>query len=76
MGRGLRGVPRALSDLPVLEARPNINSIIDFRGTLTRATGRFGDGIIGAQATEFGIPLNTDDAELAAAVQAAGGTVR
>jgi predicted nucleic acid-binding protein len=75
-GGGLRGVPRALGDVPVLEARPSLDGIINFRGGLVRTTGRFGDGIIGAQATEFGIPLITNDAELGAAVVRSGGTVR
>jgi RHS repeat-associated protein len=76
LGRGIRGVPRALDGLRVLGQRPSIDAIINFRGGLARATGRFGDGIIGAQALEFGIPLITNDAELAAAVRAAGGVVR
>lgn len=32
--------------------------------------GRFGDGVIGAQLLEFGIPLITNDAELAKVVAA------
>ena len=72
----LRGTPRALESLEVLSQRPSINAIINFRGNLIKLRGRFGDGIIGAQALEFGIPLVTNDAELAAAVRAAGGIVR
>ncbi|XYH97998.1 RHS repeat-associated core domain-containing protein [Sorangium sp. So ce1128] len=72
----LRGVPRALEGLPVLNQRPSVDGIINFRGGLVRQTGRFGDGIIGSQSVEFGIPLITNDAELAAAVRAAGGVVR
>jgi predicted nucleic acid-binding protein len=74
---GLRGVPRALNSVPVLEQRPSIDAIINFRGQLARSTGRFGDGlIIGAQAVEFGVPLITNDVELATTVRAAGGVVR
>jgi hypothetical protein len=65
-----------LGELPILGEKPSIDAIINFRGSLQRATGRFGDGIIGAQAVEFGIPLITNDTELAAAVRAAGGIVR
>jgi predicted nucleic acid-binding protein len=72
----LDGVPRALSAVPILTERPSIDAIINFRGSLLRARGRFGDGIIGAQAVEFGIPLITNDTELSAAVRAAGGVVR
>jgi predicted nucleic acid-binding protein len=72
----LRGVPRALEGIPVLGNRPSIDAIVSFRGTLVRMNGRFGDGIIGAQAIEFGIALITNDLELAAAVRAAGGVVR
>jgi hypothetical protein len=45
-------------------------------GTLQRERGRFGDGIIGAQAVKSGIPLITNDRELGRAVRSAGGTVR
>ena len=72
----LRGVPRAFQGLQVLGERPSLDAIINFRGGLVRTTGRFGDGIIGAQAVEVGVPLITSDAELAAAVRAAGGVVR
>jgi predicted nucleic acid-binding protein len=73
---GMRGVPRHLGLLSVLEQRPSIDGIISFRGGLTRLRGRFGDGIIGAQALELRLPLVTDDGELARAVRAAGGEVR
>jgi RHS repeat-associated protein len=72
----LRGVPGALNRVDVLCRRPPIDAIINFRGGLVRSRGRFGDGIIGAQSVEFGIPLITNDVELANAVRAAGGTVR
>lgn len=75
-GMGLRGVPRVLDALPVLTARPSIDLVINVRGALKRRTGSFGDGIIGAQAIEFRLPLITDDAELAAVVRSMGGTVR
>jgi len=72
----LRGVPRALDGVDVLTQRPSLDSIINIRGSLLKETGRFGDGIIGAQSVEFGMPLVTNDVELAAAVRALGGTVR
>jgi predicted nucleic acid-binding protein len=75
-GRGLRGVPRVLDTLPVLTSRPSIDLVINVRGALKRKTGSFGDGIIGAQAIEFRLPLITDDNELAAVVRSMGGTVR
>jgi hypothetical protein len=77
-GSALRGVPRILDDLPVLTRRPDIDRIISFRGGggLNRASGRFGDAIIGQQSLQFNIPLITEDKELARAVLAAGGKVR
>lgn len=75
-GGGLRGVPRALDDLEVDTQRPSIDTIINIRGALLKKQGRFGDGIIGAQAVQSGRPLVTNDKELANVVRAAGGTVR
>ena len=72
----LRGVPRALDELPVLNTRPSLNTRINIRGQLPAGRGRFGDGIIGGQAVEGGIPLITDDAALGAAVRALGGVAR
>jgi len=43
---------------------------------LTAKEGVFGDGIIGAQTLEFGLPLITRDRELAKIVRSLGGTVR
>jgi RHS repeat-associated protein len=72
----LKGMPRSLDNIEVYDQRPSIDEIINFRGGLTRKRGKFGDGIIGAQAVKSGMPLVTNDRELAQAVRAAGGTVR
>jgi len=65
-----------LDGLPVNVLRPSVDTRINVRGLLPAGRGRFGDGIIGGQALEQGIPLVTDDTHLAAAVRALGGTVR
>jgi predicted nucleic acid-binding protein len=49
---------------------------INVRGLLPAGRGRFGDGIIGGQALEQGIPLITNDQALGEAVRTLGGTVR
>ena len=49
---------------------------INIRGQLPAAPGRFGDGIIGAQAIENQIPLITNDRALRGVIQSMGGTVR
>jgi predicted nucleic acid-binding protein len=69
-------VPKALNNLPVLNARPSLDLIINLRGQMARTVGRVGDGIIGAQAIENGFPLITNDAELARIVFGNGGVVR
>ncbi|MET0624888.1 MAG: RHS repeat-associated core domain-containing protein [Pyrinomonadaceae bacterium] len=75
-GRGLRGVPRNLDSLEVLGTVPSLNTRISIRGMLPAARGRFGDGIIGAQALESQLPLVTNDRALGNAIRALGGTVR
>lgn len=75
-GGGLRGVPGAAHDLTTLGARPSLDARISLRGMLSDKPGRFGDGIIGAQAVEFGIPLITHDKELRKVVESLGGVVR
>jgi predicted nucleic acid-binding protein len=76
-GRGLRGVPHALDDLPVLSERPPLDARINIRGELKpNDRGRFGDGIIGAQAIENEIPLVTDDQKLLELIRRLGGVVR
>jgi len=72
----LKGVPRAAHDLPVLKSRPSLDKRINIRGMLPDRPGRFGDGIIGAQALENGLPLVTNDKALRKAVQSLGGEVR
>lgn len=72
----LRGVPGAAYDLPTLTTQPSLNARINLRGMLPDRPGRFGDGIIGAQALENNIPLITNDKALKAAVEALGGTTR
>lgn len=77
MGRGLKGVPRVLDDLPVLSERPAIDARINIRGQLNPGKpGLFGDGIVGAQAIENRIPLVTDDRELIELIRSLGGVVR
>lgn len=77
MGRGLKGVPRVLDELPVLSERPPIDTRINIRGQLNPSRpGLFGDGIISAQAIENGIPLVTDDRELIELIRGLGGVVR
>jgi len=73
---GLRGVPKVLDNLNVLTRRPSLNLRINIRGELPKGSGNFGDGIIGAQAIENGIPLITSDVNLAGAVVRFGGRVR
>jgi RHS repeat-associated protein len=74
-GEGLRGMPRALNNVDVLSQRPSLDTVINLRASgVTR--GRFGDGIIGAQALEFGLPLITNDKQLTLRVWELGGTVR
>lgn len=72
----LRGVPGAAYDLPTLITQPSLNARINIRGMLPDKPGRFGDGIIGAQALENNLPLITNDKDLIKAVQALGGTTR
>ena len=73
-GGSLRGVPRALDNIDVLSQRPSLDTIINLRARINRGT--FGDGIIGAQALEFELPLITNDQELTLRVWELGGTVR
>jgi predicted nucleic acid-binding protein len=72
----LRGVPGNLNSFEVLNDVPSLNLRINVRGMLPAGRGRFGDGIIGAQALETGLPLVTNDKALANTVRALGGTVR
>ena len=72
----LRGVPRALDDLPVANLPSSLNTRINIRGQLPSGRGRFGDGVTGAQALENNIPLITNDRALRGVVQSLGGTVR
>ncbi|WP_171092235.1 RHS repeat-associated core domain-containing protein [Usitatibacter rugosus] len=72
----LKGVPRALDDIPVLADVPSLDLRINIRGQLPDKAGRFGDGIIGAQALEKRIPLVTNDTDLAKVVRGRGGEVR
>lgn len=72
----LKGVPGALNDLPVLGTRPSLNLRINIRGALPSGRGNFGDGVIGAQAVQYRLPLVTNDRALGNAVRAFGGTVR
>jgi hypothetical protein len=60
-------------DLPTLTTQPSLNSRINIRGMLPDRPGRFGDGIIGAQALENNMTLITNDKALKAAIQALGG---
>jgi hypothetical protein len=77
MGRGLKGVPRALDDFPVFSQQPSLDTRINVRGDLKpNKPGLFGDGIIGAQAIENEIPLVTDDQELLELIRRLGGVVR
>ena len=55
--------------------RPDPDLTITIRGLSGRVTGLFGDGIIGAQALQYRIPLVTNDGELAEIVRRLGGTV-
>lgn len=73
---GLSGVPCAAYDLPTVAAVPNLNLRINLRGELPARPGRFGDGIIGAQALQFELPLVTNDHDLAELVARYGGIVR
>ena len=72
----LRGVPKILDDLSVVSHRPSLDLRINLRGKITDTYGRLGDGLIGAQAIELGIPLITNDRGLTRAVREFGGTVR
>jgi len=72
----LRGVPGAAYDLPTLTTQPSLNARINIRGMLPDRPGRFGDGIMGAQALESNLPLITNDKALKAAVEALGGATR
>ena len=75
-GGSLRGVPGYLGDLPVLNTRPSVDSAINVRGQLPLRRGRFGDGVIGGQALDQGLPLISNDDRLRRAVRALGGTAR
>ena len=75
-GGHLKGVPAAAYDLPTLSVPPSLNLRINIRGMLPDRPGRFGDGIIGAQALENNLPLITNDKALKLAVESLGGTVR
>lgn len=72
----LKGVPRALDGLPVANPASSLNTRINIRGQLPAGRGRFGDGVIGAQALENNIPLITNDKALRGVIQSMGGSVR
>lgn len=72
----LRGVPGAAFKLDTLTARPSLDMRINVRGELPNTPGRFGDGIIGAQALEYNLPLVTNDQALREVVKKFGGAVR
>uniref|UniRef100_UPI0029625812 RHS repeat-associated core domain-containing protein n=1 Tax=Lysobacter antibioticus TaxID=84531 RepID=UPI0029625812 len=72
----LRGVPGAAYELPTLMKKPSLDTRINIRGALPDRPGRFGDGIIGAQALENKIPLVTNDKALKRAINEMGGTTR
>jgi hypothetical protein len=72
----LRGVPKVIDGLPTLCTRPSLDLRINIRGQLPARGGRFGDGIIGAQALENNIPLITNDKALRQVIQSMGGNVR
>lgn len=72
----LRGVPGSLYDLPVINPPTSIHTRINVRGQLRARRGRFGDGVIGAQSIDNGIPLITDDKELRRVINSMGGLAR
>lgn len=72
----LRGVPGAAYELPTLNSIPSLDMRINVRGMLPPAPGRFGDGIIGAQAIERKIPLIITDKALKKVVNSLGGQAR
>lgn len=77
LGRNkLRGLPRVLDELPVLITRPSPDTAINVRSLIGRGEGAFGDGVVGGQALDLGIPLITNDRALREAVQSLGGTTR
>lgn len=69
-------VPRSIDDYNVLNYRPSVDKTIQIRSMSQRGKGKFGDGIIGAQALELDLPLITNDKELKAIVSKLGGEVR
>jgi len=75
-GSGLRGVPNNLSEIPVLRTSPSLDTRINIRGQLPAGRGRFGDGIIGAQALEENLPLITNDRALRDVINSRGGVAR
>jgi len=72
----LRGVPGALNDLPVINPPTSVHTRINVRSQLPAGRGRFGDGVIGAQSLDNGIPLITDDKALRNVVNSMGGTAQ
>jgi predicted nucleic acid-binding protein len=72
----LKGVPGAAYGVPTLNIRSSLDMRINIRAMLPNRPGRFGDGIIGAQALENNMPLVTNDKELRIIVEALGGTTR
>ena len=62
--KGLKGLPKGFDNLEILTARADVDLAIDIRGQSTKTAGKFGDGIIGAQAIKNEIPLVTNDGEL------------
>lgn len=72
----LNGVPNVLDNTPTNSTTPSLDLRINIRGQMSSKPGRFGDGIIGAQAIEHILTLITSDKELRKVVQSMGGTVR
>jgi len=72
----LQGLPKALELLESKKLPSSVDLRIYIRGMIKSKVGKFGDGIIGAQALENKIPLITNDKELKRVVQLLGGEVR
>ena len=60
----LTHLPKALKTTAVYLSKPDLNLSIAIRGEQEKVRGKFGDGIIGAQAIENNLPLITNDRRL------------